>query len=194
MSGALIRTRSDHVVWANLRVSRESQREIHNFFVQRIGLNRSNLQSDLHITVYHARRQLVGLVECDEAIHIEIDPMDFRFMTMTPGGENPRPDVDPSTCPIGVRIRRTTPATSLVREFRAKFYPHETPKVLGLRPPSTHTRSAFGARYFQPHITLLKSGTGIDSKLSLVGELFRASIPPVRLDRFIVKCRSRKAD
>jgi hypothetical protein len=47
--------------------------------------------------VYYARRSLLGLSDHEEQIDIKINPANLRFMVMTPGGENPRPDVDPST-------------------------------------------------------------------------------------------------
>jgi hypothetical protein len=185
--------RSAHVVWAKLCVSQESERQIHKFFVDYVGLNRGILISDLHVTVYHARRPLLDLSDYEEGTIIEIDPVHLRFMVMAPGGENPRPDVDPSTKAIGVRIKRKAPGILQIRALRAKFYPYETPDVLGKRRPSNHTRSAFGARHFQPHITLIKKGCGIDRDLTKIGEAFRAAISPIRLDRFVVRCRSKPA-
>jgi hypothetical protein len=77
------------------------------------------------------------------------------------------------------------------RAIVSAHYPYETPDVLGLRQPSNHIRNAFGARHFQPHITLLKKGFGLDRDLTKIGEAFRASISPIRLNRFIVTCRSK---
>jgi hypothetical protein len=55
------RARPLHVVWAKLCVSQESEHEIHKFFLDHIGLVQHNLKSGLHVTVYHARRLLLGL-------------------------------------------------------------------------------------------------------------------------------------
>jgi hypothetical protein len=112
-------------------------------------------------------------------------------MVMAPGGENPRPDVDPSINAIGVRIKRDAPGMQQIRAFRARFYPYETQDVLGVRRPSDHAKSAFGARHFQPHITLLRNGSNLDRDLTKIGNLFRASISPIGLNRLVVTCRSK---
>jgi hypothetical protein len=188
---AQLKVRATHVVWAKLCVSDESESEIHDFFVARVGLARRFLKSGLRVSIYHARRNLAGLSDHEEDVEIEIDPPHLRFMVMTPGGENPRPDVDPSTNAIGVRIKRSAPEIQEIRAIRARFYAFETPDVLGVRRPSNHARSAFGARHFQPHITLLKSGCDIDRDLRKIGDLFRASISPIRLARLVVACRTK---
>ena len=156
-----------------------------------MGLHKGIMKSGLHITIYHARRFLSGLSDYEEDVHIEIDPMHLRFMVMAPGGENPRPDVDPSSSAIGVRLKRKTPEMLQIRMLRSRFYQYETPDILGARRPSNHARSAFGARHFQPHITLMKNGAGIDRDLTKLGEAFRTSISPIRLNRLVVRCRSK---
>ena len=193
MEGTVRRThaRPVHVVWAKLCVSQESEHEIHKFFLDHIGLAQHNLKSGLHVTVYHARRLLLGLSNYEKKVDIQIDPAHLRFMVMAPGGENPRPDVDPSTNAIGVRIKRNAPEVLRIRELRAIFYAYETPDVLGGRQPSSHVRNAFGARNFQPHITLLKKGYGLEPDLTKIGERFRAAISPIQLNRFVVTCRSK---
>lgn len=73
--------------------------------------------------------------------------------------------------------------------FRSRFYVLETPEVLGSHRPSTDTRSAFGARHFQPHVTVLRKASGVDSDLTKAGRAFREAIPAVRFDRFVVRCK-----
>lgn len=158
MPTAISQARSTPDVWAVAYVSKASARDIRNFFVNRIGLKGDALKSDLHVTVYYARRSLPSLPNREERIDIEIDPVNLRFMVMAPGGENPRPDIDVSSHEIGVRIKRTAPERSRIEELRARLYTYETPELLGDRRASDHRRNAFGARHFQPHITLLKKG------------------------------------
>jgi hypothetical protein len=183
--------RTAHVVWAKLCVSRESEREVREFLAERLGFDRRGLNSGLHLTVYHARRVLPGLRGYEERADVEIDPAYLRFMVMAPGGENPRADVDPLSSAIGVRVKRSAPATEAIRGFRGRFFSYETVEVLGSRKPSTNVRNAFGARHFQPHITLLKKDHQIDRDLTSIGEVFRSSISPIRFDRFVVTCRSK---
>jgi len=59
--------------------------------------------------------------------------------------------------------------------------------VLGSRKPSTSRTNAFGARAFQPHMSILKSGSGIDRDLTLLGERFRRSIDCPTFDTFVIE-------
>lgn len=179
-----------HSVWAMLFVARESEDAIRRFLMRDMGLRSGLLHQRLHVTVYHARRALAGLTDCEEPVALEIPAEDLRFMAMAPGGENPRPEIDPSRSHIGVRIRRTSSATEAIRGFRARFYPLETLDVVGIRRPSSHRRNAFGARHFQPHITLVRPNNGLDRDLKLIGTAFRAAIRGIRFDRFVVRYRS----
>lgn len=176
-------------VWATLFVSADSEREIHRFFIQQLNIPRRSLCSNLHITIYHARREIPDLSDSEERVEVLIEPHALRFMVMAPGGENPRSDIDPSQNPIGIRIKRDSLAIKELRDLRSRFYRLETVEVLGSRKPSSHTRNAFGARYFQPHITLLRPG-GTDRDLAEIGAQFRETISPIRLDRFVVTNRA----
>jgi len=142
------------------------------------------------MTLYHARRRLPGLGDSEEFLRIEIPAEDFRLMAMAPGGENPRPDIDMTAVSIGLRLRRASPQAELVLAKRSAFYLLETERVLGGRLRSTHRRSAFGARSYQPHVNLLRGGSGIDPDLTNAGKVFRAAAPPLIFDRLVVKCRS----
>jgi hypothetical protein len=182
--------RHPNTVWALLFVSQKSEQAIQTFFIHEVGIHPRFIKSRLHLSIYHARRLLTGLTDYQESVEIDINPADLRFMAMAPGGENPRPEIEPGRCLIGVRLKRGSPATADVRILRSRFYPLETSSVLGLRSPSSHSRSAFGARCFQPHITLIQAGSGIDRDLTKIGNAFRLAMEEIRLDRFVVKCRS----
>jgi hypothetical protein len=182
-----------HSVWAMLLVSSQSELDVHTFFLTDIGLKRRYLKFQLHLSVYHARRPLLGLCDYEEAIDIAIASRDLRFMVMAPGGENLRPDIDPTLNPIGARVRRDSPDMKDILALRARFYPYEGPHVLGARQPSTERRNAFGARHYQPHVTFLRRGSGIDPDLSKVASAFRTSITALHFDRFIVRCRAKSS-
>src|SRR5262245_8875475 len=108
-------------VWAMACVSKVSEQDIRNFFVSRIGVRSEALKSNLHVTVYYARRALTGLSDREERIDIEIDPANLRFMVMAPGGENPRPDIDVAAYEIGVRVKPGAPERLRIEELRARF-------------------------------------------------------------------------
>ncbi|WP_156944900.1 hypothetical protein [Bradyrhizobium sp. Ec3.3] len=135
-------------------------------------------------------RALKGLTNYEEPVEIEVAAEDLRFMAMTPGGENPRPEIDPARCHVGVRVKRTSSSRQAIRSFRARFYPLETMEVIGVRQPSDHNRNAFGARHFQPHITLIRPNNGLNRDLNAIGTAFRAAVPGIKFDRFVVRCRT----
>jgi hypothetical protein len=176
------------VVWAFLFVSNESKRDIETFLLD-LGIQRDFLHPRLHLTVYHARRRIPGLKDLEENCRLDIVSSDLRFMAMAPGGENPRSNIDPSACNLGVRVRRNSTSAAEILALRARFYPFETDRVLGERLPSSSTRNAFGARHSQPHITLLRPGNGVDRDLTKIGTAFRCAIKTIVFDRFVVKCR-----
>jgi hypothetical protein len=111
-------------------------------------------------------------------------------MAMTPGGENQRPEIDPARCHIGVRVRRSSAATQPIHALRSRFFRFETLDVIGVRRPSDHVRNAFGARHFQPHVTLIRPHNGLNRDLKVIGTAFRAALAGIKFDRFVIKCRS----
>jgi hypothetical protein len=166
-----------------LHVSKESELLIHAFLTA-YGIKRRTIRSRLHLTVYHARRKIPQIESAILECAISVPGVDFRFMTMTPGGENPRPDVDPNTCPVGVRVHKSSQAYIKIQELRAQLIKFETESVLGKRRPSTKTRNAFGSRYYQPHITLLRQGSGVGADLRPLGDAFRRSIEKIEFNSF----------
>lgn len=155
-----------------------------------MGLRPALVHERLHLSVYHARRPLNGLMDTEEPVAIEVAADDLRFMAMTPGGENPRPEIDPAQCHVGVRVRRSSPATQVIHALRSRFFPLETLDVIGVRKPSSHVRNAFGARHFQPHVTLIRPQNGLNSDLKEIGTACRAAVAGIQFDRFVVRCRS----
>ncbi len=181
----------DHTVWAMLFMAPESERAVRLFLSDTLRVPSRRIHSRLHLTVYHARRRLDGLVGEEGEVDVPVPAADWRFMTMTPGGENPRAGIVPSAANVGVRLRRSSDAYKTVLDLRSRFYVFESPRVLGARSPSAERKNAFGARHFQPHVTLLRPGSGIDNDLHKIGDLFRASLPPLLFNRLVVRCRNR---
>ena len=107
---------------------------------------------------------------------------DTRFIVMAPGGENPRPELEPAKRKVGIRIQRKNIARPAILRLRERLLIHETPEVLGTRRRSTHSFNAFGARHFQPHMALLRPGSGIDRDLTKLGVLFRNEIKSLTFD------------
>lgn len=173
-------------VWAQLVLSVEDSARVQDFFLTKIGVKRRSLVRAMHITVYHSRRPMPGLTSVSESASVVVPAQDMRFMVMAPGGENPRPELDPALRKIGVRIHRPSTATPHVRAYRDRLLQYETRRLLGKRSPSTHSSNAFGARNFQPHMSVLRGGSGVDRDLKIIGDQFRASLGNLTFDTFLI--------
>lgn len=177
-------------VWALLRLSRRDADTIRHFFIREIGIKEEFVSRGLHLTVYHARRPMAGLKSLTEQATVALYADETRFMVLAPGGENPRPELDPARRKVGIRIKRGSTTRVEIERYRERLLQFESREVLGRRRASTHRINAFGARCFQPHMTLLQSGSGIDRDLTKVGQQFRVRFGCFRFDRFEVTTRS----
>lgn len=180
-----------HAVWVTALLSRRSESMLRDVFLKVLKFPHDAIKKDMHVTIYHARRHLPGLGNSRESISVVVPGSELRAMAMAPGDENPRADVDPRTCMIGLRIRRANGATTEIEVLRSRYYSFETKEVLGIRVPSNRLRSAFGARHFQPHVSVLRSGSVADTNLSILGEAIRSHVDHITLDRLVVSLRSR---
>jgi hypothetical protein len=178
--------KSEHGVWAILYMSRASQKNLRTFFRLELGIQDGYLEPNIHLTVYHARRKLPDVLPSRERVSIIVEPSYWRFMTMAPGGENPRPDIDTHRKKIGLRIQRKSPAYTQIMTLRSRFYDSEGRILAPGRTPSAERRNAFGARHYQPHVTVLKAGSGIDPDLTRAGARLRALLRPIEFDQFVV--------
>lgn len=174
-------------VWAQLFLCEEDRGRIHDFFVTEFGVKPRFVLRNLHITVYHARRPMPGVVSVTEPAALVLPAAETRFMVMAPGGENPRPELDPARRKVGIRVHKQSAALAPILELRERLLRHETERVLGRRPPSTHRSNAFGARHFQPHMAVLRGGSGIDRDLTRLGGPFREQLGDLRFDRFEIE-------
>lgn len=185
----MIKKKIQFKVWAQFRVARKSELAIKDFFTNEYNISPEFLVPNLHLTIYHSRRPMTDIEEVNKSCLVSIDTLDTRFMVLAPGGENPRPTLIPAENKVGIRIHKSSKFRDKILEYRQEFFLHETPKILGLRKPSSKTRSAFGAKNFQPHITLLNLGSGIQTDLTEVGNNFRDSVHEIHFDRFIIRKR-----
>lgn len=181
--------KSRYEVYALLFVSRDCQKHMTHILNHRCGIPAKAIVPRMHLTVYHARRLLPGLEAYLRKVHIMADVAETRFMVMAPGGENPRPHLEPSHCSIGIRLTRRNHALREALALRSSFYQYETERVLGKRKPSTATRNAFGARHYQPHVKLLNPGNRVKRDLTELGTFFRTECDWIEFDQFQVTVR-----
>ena len=177
-------------VYALLWVTPECENSIRNLLLHEFGIPAGAIQRGLHLTVYYKRRPLPGLVPGSQSVHFDADVRETRFMVLAPGGENPRPELEPSKRSVGIRLTKRNRAIDEIQRLRASIYRLETPEVVGTRKRTTSWTNCFGARRYQPHITLLRSGSEIERDLTILGTAFRSEIERINFGRFEVKCRS----
>jgi hypothetical protein len=179
--------RHAYEVYALLMVSYECQDEIKSL-LQNLGVPRRAIQPSLHLTVYHARRRLPSLTSHTQAVSIVSDVSETRFMILAPGGENPRPELEPAKRSLGIRLTKRNRAIEEIQALRKQLYALETREVIGQRKRTTAWTNAFGARHYQPHVKLLRPGSKIDRDLTIIGEAFRSRLEFICFDRFRVRC------
>lgn len=173
-------------IWAYLVLSDKDTLRLHDFFENIIGIDKKFLVKNMHLTVYHSRREMPKVEPIMQPANITVPVNNLRFMVMAPGGENPRPELEPGKRKIGLRIQKQSPCIEDIRFYRSLLIEHETRGVLGSRNRSSNTHNAFGARHFQPHITILKAGNNIDRDLTKAGNRLREMIDELHFDQFVI--------
>lgn len=174
-----------------LRVSADSERQIREFFSEIYGVKRNRLKSDLHLTVYHARRPIPGLQDRFQPLEITVDTAETRFMVLAPGGENPRDDIDAKAQSVGIRLTKRNTAIPQIQKLRAQIYRLESKAVVGTRKRTSAWTNSFGSRNYQPHIQVLRPWHKISAILEEIGEFFRDSVDRIEFDSFQVEARQR---
>lgn len=180
-------------IYAVLRVSPGSELEIRTFWDE-IGISNYAVQDSLHLTVYYAQCLVPGIEPSEEPASIYAETVETRMMVMAPGGENPRPDRHPGRSKVGARLTKRNTAIPEIQALRRRFFKFETHAILGNRKTSSAWASSFGARNYQPHVTMLRSGNGLGRDLSEVGKLFRGRVPAIEFDQFEVMIVEPRAD
>lgn len=179
-------------VYGLLWVSLESAASLRAALSDACGIPRRGVVRNPHLTVYHARRPLPGLRARKEEVDITSEVQETRFMVLAPGGENPRPDLDPSQRSLGIRLTKRNGAIPEIQALRSSLYGLETPNVVGSRKKTTAWTSCFGARRYQPHVKLLYPGRFMATDLTAIGNAFRDALTAIRFDRFEVKCGTKR--
>ena len=157
-----------------LYLSFESEQAIRKILEKDCDIKPEFIQRGLHLTIYHSRRPLDNLKNKTSFLEIKSNTEETRFMVLAPGGENPRPNIDPASHGVGIRLTRRNVAINHILKLRRDVYKLE-PKFNN-RENTTAWTNAYGARHFQPHIKLVRAGSGIDSDLTILGKTFREKI------------------
>ena len=182
----------EYEVYATLWVTRTCEEQIARLLFNECGIRKGTIQRGLHLTVYYARRPLPGLIEESQLVHINADVDETRFMVLSPGGENPRPELEPHRRSVGIRLTRRNQAIAEIQQLRKSIYQLETDEVIGNRTATTASKSCFGARHYQPHIKLLRPGSGINRDLTEIGRIFRSEIERIEFDKFKIKFKDKR--
>src|SRR6266542_3773932 len=93
-------------VWAQLLLCAADVERLRDFLAIQCGLKRGYVARRMHITVFHARRPMPGITPSSEPTNVVLPAADTRFMVMAPGGENPRPELDPMRRTVGIRVHK----------------------------------------------------------------------------------------
>lgn len=174
-------------IWAQLHLSSTDCSRLRDFVSSDAGIKKKYILRKMHLTVYYSRRPLPGVRQLIESVRVVVPADETRFMVMTPGGENPRSNITPSEHMIGIRIHRQCCALKDIFALRDRLISHETQHVLGKRHPSSNRVNAFGSRWFQPHMVILRSGSSIGDNLSELGVSFRKNLGNLVFDKFEIK-------
>jgi hypothetical protein len=104
-------------VWAQLCLARSDCERIRHFLVSEVGVKPRTVVRKMHLTVYYARRPLPGVVSIAAPAHVILPAEDTRFMVLAPGGENPRPELEPGHRKVGIRVHRQSKAAAAIQAF-----------------------------------------------------------------------------
>ena len=185
-------TANKYEVNAILWVSGDCEEQISRFLLDELGVRKGAIQKWMHLTVYHGRRPLPGLMEGTSLVRVTADTDETRFMVLFPGGENPRTELVPGKRSVGIRLTRRNQAINEIQQLRKSVYRLETQQVVGKRHPTTSWRNCFGARHYQPHIKLLKPGNRVERDLTIIGRSFRDKIKLIEFDRFEIVSKTKR--
>ena len=142
-------------LYSLLWIDRESEKEISDVLKYKCGVDEEHIQRRMHLTIYHSRRRLIDVKRSKSYEIIKADVKETRFMVLTPGGENPRKNINVNKSPIGIRLTRRNIAMPRLLQLRRSFYKYENERVLrNRRHKTSDKKNAFGSNHFQPHIIL----------------------------------------
>ena len=178
-------------LYALLWIDRESEKEISNILKYKCGVDEEHIQRRMHLTIYHSRRKLVGVSRKKTYEIIKADVKETRFMVLAPGGENPRKNLNPNKCPVGIRLTKRNIAMPRLLQLRRSLYKYENEDVLkNRRHRTTDWKNAFGSGHFQAHILMIRPGNRINKDLTNIGKIFRQELKYIYFNKFEIKDRS----
>ena len=177
--------------YAALYLSHTDENNIQEF-LQDYGIAEKAIRKKLHMTIYEAPFVLRGVNPSVEDILIQANINETRFMVMAPGGEVAQPGFHPNERMVGIRFTRRNKATPNIDDLRRRFADLEAPYILGSLQGSTARRSIFGSPQFQPHVTLLDPGSGVNSDLTLLGQAFRSEFKELTFDLLEIRFRKNR--
>lgn len=125
-------------VWAQLVLSESDSHRIRELLMHECGIKSHRIVSAMHLTVYHARRPMPGVISTAEPARVVIPAEDTRFMVLAPGGENPRPHLVPAKRKVGFRLMRRSSAMSAIMAYRAAA---RARNIEGARPTAAQRQS-----------------------------------------------------
>lgn len=172
-----------------LYLSPECEEAINIFFKEEIGILPKSIQQGMHLTVYQNNRPSIDFRNTEIKVDVTVNIDETRFMAFAPGGENPRPDINPNKCGVGIRLTKRNDAIPEILRIRRDFYKLE-PKFTS-RLNTTDSRNAFGARNYQPHIKFLRSGSNIGRDFFSIGHKFRERFKTLKFTSLISKRKQR---
>lgn len=178
-----------HEIYVLLYLKQKTETKLGKFFQDNFDVPESKIERGMHLTVYYSRRLLKGLNEETRSVAITADITETRFMVFAPGGENPRPDIDPARSGTGIRLTKRNLAIPQILALRKEMFDFETPEALGSRDRTTNWNSAWGSHHYQPHIKLIRSPSGLNVPLTEVGAKLRAELPELQFGKFLVQIR-----
>jgi len=174
-------------LFALLHLSDESQDKIASFFIDNYEVSAEAILRDMHLTFYYGELHAPVALTGNTPVSISLDLQSTRFMLMKPGGEIKQAHLIPCKQKIGIRIQASADIIPEIRQLRSQFTELETPQILGNWKPSSNKHNAFGARNFQPHITLLRQNNNIPDDLSNIGIAFRETIQQINFSHYSVR-------
>ncbi|MDC0418896.1 hypothetical protein OAM15_04650 [Pelagibacteraceae bacterium] len=177
-------------LYALLWVDKDSEKEISDVLKYKCGVGEEHIQRRMHLTIYHSRRRLIEIKRSKTYETIKVDVKETRFMVLSPGGENPKKNIDPNNNPVGIRLTKRNIAIPRLVQLRRSLYKNENENVLkNRRHRTTDWKNAFGSNHFQAHILMIRPGNRIDKKLTNIGKIFRQELKYIYFNKFEIKDR-----
>jgi hypothetical protein len=111
-------------LWAFLFLCENDCIRIREFFACDWDIDRRFVLREMHISVYHAQREMPGVASIVEPVRIILPAAETRFMTFAPGGVEATPEIIPGEKKVGIRVHGQSAALlgSLSMKLRPKSW------------------------------------------------------------------------